>query len=178
MKRSVRRGMPRAICTTHVVAYRLGCGGGEGGAPWPRGAAPWACNSAVLQYPISSAPGSIFWKTVAAHNIRRVIMLHLKHSSLSGWGEAFINGHLADRRLATRQMHRPWARPTVAPQAGDGSLSPLVSHPAYLTTGRAVSSSSPGRRRGKISLGPNLLCIACRSVCIGAFSFPGYFVYT
>jgi hypothetical protein len=141
LKRSVRRGMPRAICATHVVAYRLGCGGGEVGAPWPRGAAPWECNSAVLQYPISSAPGSIFWKTVAAHNIRRVIMLHLKHSSLSGWGEAFINGHLADRRLATRQMHRPWARPTVAPQAGDGSLSPLVSHPAYLTTGSAVSSS-------------------------------------
>src|ERR671912_876831 len=25
-ERSVRRGMPKAICTTHVAAYRLGCG--------------------------------------------------------------------------------------------------------------------------------------------------------
>jgi hypothetical protein len=32
LERSVRRGMPTAICTTHVAAYRLGCGGGESGA--------------------------------------------------------------------------------------------------------------------------------------------------
>jgi hypothetical protein len=35
-------------------------------------------------------------------------------------------------------MHRPWVPRTVAPEAGDRSLSPLVSHPAYLTIGRAV----------------------------------------
>ena len=58
--------------------------------------------------------------------------------ALSGWGEVFINVHLADQRLAIWQMHRPWTLRTVAPEAGDRSLSPLVSHPAYLTTGRAV----------------------------------------
>ncbi len=36
---------------------------------------------------------------------------------------AFINGHLADQRLAIRQMHRLWVPPTVAPEAGDRSLS-------------------------------------------------------
>ena len=58
--------------------------------------------------------------------------------ALSGWGEVFINVHLADQRLAIWQMHRPWTLRTLAPEAGDRSLSPLVSHPAYLTIGRAV----------------------------------------
>src|SRR5919112_2657621 len=41
------------------------------------------------------------------------------------------------------QMHRSWAPRTVAPKVGDGALSPLlVSHPAYLTTGRALHPSS------------------------------------
>jgi hypothetical protein len=53
-------------------------------------------------------------------------MLHLEHLSLSGWGEAFMNGQVADQGLAIRQMHRPWAPHTVAPEAGGGSLSPLV----------------------------------------------------
>jgi len=29
----------------------------------------------------------------------------LRFMGLSGWGEASINGHLADQRLAIRQMH-------------------------------------------------------------------------
>ena len=68
---------------------------------------------------------------------------------------AFINGHLADQRLAIRQMHRPWVPPTVALEAGDRSLSPLlVSHPAYFITGRAF----PHRiRRGLYSV-PVLCC--------------------
>jgi hypothetical protein len=43
---------------------------------------------------------------------------------LSALAYSFINGHLADQRLAIRQMHRPWVPPTVAPEAGDRSLSP------------------------------------------------------
>jgi len=46
-------------------------------------------------------------------------------------------GHLAD--ATTLDTH------TVASEAGDGSLSPVVSHPAFLTTGRAVSSSHLAR---------------------------------
>src|SRR5215211_2365049 len=42
------------------------------------------------------------------------------------------------RLLATWQMHEPWAPPTVAPEAGVESLPPLVSHLAYLITGRAL----------------------------------------
>jgi hypothetical protein len=49
------------------------------------------------------------------------------------------------QRLAIWQMQRPWTPRTVAPEAGDGSLSPLISHPAFLTTGRAVSSSHLAR---------------------------------
>ena len=30
MERSVCLGMPRMICTMHIVAHRWGCGGGEG----------------------------------------------------------------------------------------------------------------------------------------------------
>src|SRR5215211_3600490 len=46
-------------------------------------------------------------------------------------------------RSAMWLMHRSWAPRTVAPKVGDGALSPLlVSHPAYLTTGRALHPSS------------------------------------
>src|SRR5215217_4675947 len=46
-------------------------------------------------------------------------------------------------RSAMWQMHRSWAPCTVAPKVGDGALSPLsVSHPAYLTTDRALHPSS------------------------------------
>ena len=40
----------------------------------------------------------------------------------------------------------------MAPEAGDGSLSPLVSHPAFLTNGRAVSSSHLARPLFRVSV--------------------------
>jgi hypothetical protein len=35
LEKSVCRGMPQGICTTHIVAHRWGCGGGEGDAVRP-----------------------------------------------------------------------------------------------------------------------------------------------
>ena len=74
-------------------------------------------------------------------DLEQRLALHLEHLFIPGLGDAFINGHLADQRLAIWQMHRPWAPHTVA--RGRGQIPfPLVSHPAYLITGRAVSIAS------------------------------------
>ena len=69
----------------------------------------------------------------------------LDHFSLSGWGEAFTNGQVADQRLAIWQMPRPWA-PAYSGVRGLGPIPfLLVWHPACFTTGRAVSSSQLAR---------------------------------
>ena len=48
----------------------------------------------------------------------------LDHFSLSGWGEAFTNGQVADQRLAIWQMPRLGHPRIVASEAWDRSLSP------------------------------------------------------
>jgi hypothetical protein len=46
----------------------------------------------------------------------------------------YRGGAKPSRIMAIWQMHRPWAPPTVAPEAGQRILSHLVSHPDLLTT--------------------------------------------
>src|SRR5215208_2006261 len=58
----------------------------------------------------------------------RVRVPNLERLALSGWSEASIKGHMADRRLVIWQMHRPWARRTVAPEVWRG-------HSLYPTEG-------------------------------------------
>jgi len=51
----------------------------------------------------------------------RAPTFHFPHSKAIGVAlELFEDGHLADQRLVTWQMHRPWKRPRVAPEVGDG----------------------------------------------------------
>jgi hypothetical protein len=47
---------------------------------------------------------------VLTHNILRKSVFRLEHRALSGWAKP--------SKMAMWQMHGPWARPTVAPEAG------------------------------------------------------------
>jgi hypothetical protein len=184
LERSVRRGMPGVICTTHIVANRWGWSGERDlhepdldQQGWPRGVTPWTCNTVGVQYPH-------FWRSRFDFGAKpfRVPLTFACHPPLSGrlgrnndpgeryplpqnrrfFASLYSLANSGYPRLT--HVHRVWfgwvgrsfhkwpggrsktGHPADAPTLGTPHSSvrgrgqipfPLVSHPAYLSTGRA-----------------------------------------